>query len=127
MIASGGGRGIDTHCFLEFGCCCCCCSVLVFAFEDFLLLDDGVEDGFVTREEESLIPFVGSLAVLFFAVRLVVVAVLCSVVVLDPSIIVTLGAEDLALDFALVLDGEVVSLWISFGERCVTGLCCVCS
>lgn len=101
---------------------------LVFAFEDFLLLDDGVENGFVTREEESLIPFVGSLAVMFFEVRLVVVAaVLCSVVVLDPSIMVTLGAEDLALDFALDLDGEVVSLWISFGERCVTGLCCVCS
>lgn len=113
---------------------------LVFAFEDFLFPDDGVEDGFVTREEESLIPFVGSLAVLFFEVRLVVVvvvvvlslaveeicAVLCSVV-LDPLIMVTLEAADLALDFALDLDGEVVSLWISFGERCVTGLCCVCS
>lgn len=110
---------------------------LVFAFEDFLLPDDGVEDCLVTREEESLIPFVGSLAVLFFEVRLVVVvvlslaveeicAVLCSVV-LDPLTMVTLGAADLALDFALDLDGEVVTLWISFGERCVTGLCCVCS
>lgn len=148
MIASGGGRGMETHCFLEFGCCCCCCccctvvvvaGFLVFAFEDFLLPDDGVEDdGLVTREEESLIPFVGSLVVLFFGVRLVVVvvlveefcAVLCSVVAvaLDPSMMVTLGvAEDLVLAFPLDLDGEVVSLWTALGERCVTGLCWVCS
>ena len=112
---------------------------LVFAFEDFLLPDDGVEDdGLVTREEESLIPFVGSLVVLFFGVRLVVVvvlveefcAVLCSVVAvaLDPSMMVTLGvAEDLVLAFPLDLDGEVVSLWTALGERCVTGLCWVCS
>ena len=141
MIASGGGRGIDTHCFLEFGCCCCSAVVafLVFVFEDFLLPDDGVDDAFVTREEESLIPFVGSLAgllvelgpvTLFCEVHLVVVvvAVLCSLAALDPSMIVTLGAaEDLALDFPLDLDGEGVSRWISLGERWVTGHWCVCS
>ena len=141
---------METHCFLEFGCCCCCCccctvvvvaGFLVFAFEDFLLPDDGVEDdGLVTREEEeSLIPFVGSLAgllvelgpvTLFCEVHLVVVvvAVLCSLAALDPSMIVTLGAaEDLALDFPLDLDGEGVCRWISLGERWVTGHWCVCS
>ena len=143
MIASGGGRGIDTHCFREFGCFCCCSAVvafLVLAFADFLLPDDGVEDDLVTREVESLTPFVGSLVALlvelglvalFFEVRfvvVVVVAVLCSLVALDPSVIVTLGVpEDFALDFPLDLDSEGVSRWMSLGERWVTGHCCVCS